>query len=55
MMTYCEICGKPIDDDDDNVTDTDGMGYVHDKCLAEWRDDAPGRAADFYFDTAGDR
>ena len=42
-------------DDDNNVTDTDGMGYVHDKCLDEWRNDATGRAADFYHDTAGDR
>lgn len=54
-MMYCEICGKLIDDDDNNVTDTDGMGYVHDKCLDEWRNDATGRAADFYHDTAGDR
>ena len=53
-MDYCEICGKRIVDDDPDASDTD-MGYVHDKCLDEWRDDAPGRAADFYFDTAGDR
>ncbi len=52
---YCEICGKVIEDDDENVSDTDSMGYVHTPCLNEWRDDAPGRASDFYHDTRGDR
>jgi len=53
-MTYCEICGKRIYDDDPDASDTD-MGYVHDKCYREWIDDAPGRAADNAFDLAGDR
>ena len=50
----CWVCSEPITENDVDINDTDN-GLAHNKCLSEWRDDAPGRAADFYFDAAGDR
>ena len=53
----CPICGLPITEEDDaegNYCETPN-GEYHVDCFHDWLDDEDGRAADFYFDTAGDR
>jgi hypothetical protein len=50
----CPYCGQEVDEGLDDWCETP-RGIAHDICYAEWLDDEDGRAADFYFDTAGDR
>lgn len=51
----CPYCGQELNEDLEESIVESPRGLAHEECYQGWLDDAPGRAADFYFDTAGDR
>lgn len=50
MDIKCALCGKIIEEDDEDYFDHDTLGHVHQSCLEEWEEDEPARADDYFFD-----